>query len=96
MRIHTVGVSPRLLPSHSVQGSHQQPSFSQFLSEGLQRVRALHADADEAVLQLTTGQTDNLHQVMIAMERASLALELTVAIRNKLVDAYQEIMRMQV
>lgn len=77
-------------------GRIQQQSFSDMLSEGLDRARALHAAADDSVLQLASGQTDNLHEVMAALERASLALELTIAIRDKLVESYQEIMRMQV
>lgn len=56
----------------------------------------MQAAADQAVWRLAAGQADNLHEVMIAVERASIALELTIAIRNKLVEAYQEIMRMQV
>lgn len=62
----------------------------------MDRVRSLQAEADTAVFQLAAGQADDLHGVMSALERASLALELTIAIRNKLVESYQEIMRMQV
>ena len=66
------------------------------LQQGLAQVNALQSAADEAIWRLAAGQADNLHEVMIAVERASIALELTIAIRNKLVEAYQEIMRMQV
>jgi len=66
------------------------------LQQGLAQVNALQAEADSAIWRLASGQADNLHEVMIAVERASIALELTIAIRNRLVEAYQEIMRMQV
>ncbi|REJ36411.1 MAG: flagellar hook-basal body complex protein FliE [Bacillota bacterium] len=66
------------------------------LQQGLAQVNALQSAADEAIWRLAAGQADNLHEVMIAVERASIALELTIAIRNKLVEAYHEIMRMQV
>lgn len=66
------------------------------LQEGLSQVGALQAEADSAIMRLAAGQADSLHEVMIAVERASIALELTIALRNKLIEAYQEIMRMQV
>lgn len=71
-------------------------SFADVLSKGLERVHELQADADAHVLQLAAGEADDLHNVVAAVEKASLALELTIALRNKLVEAYQEIMRMQV
>jgi flagellar hook-basal body complex protein FliE len=49
-----------------------------------------------AVAGLARGQTDNLHQVMMGMEQTRLAFEVTLAVRNKLLEAYQELMRMQV
>jgi len=42
------------------------------------------------------GKTDNIHQVMIAAEKADIALQFTLQIRNKILDAYNEIMRMQI
>jgi flagellar hook-basal body complex protein FliE len=56
-----------------------------------------HMLADQnAVAGLARGQTDNLHQVMMGMEQTRLAFEVTLAVRNKLLEAYQELMRMQV
>ena len=53
------------------------------------------AQANEAVVSMTDG-TGDVHDAMIALQRADLTLQLTVQIRNKLVNAYQEIMRMPV
>ena len=52
--------------------------------------------ADAEKTKLFTGETNNLHQAMISMQEASVAFSLMVEVRNKLVESYQEIMRMQV
>ena len=52
--------------------------------------------ADQAVLDANTGENMNLHEMMIAMEKADISLRFMVQVRNKAVDAYNEIMRMQV
>lgn len=52
--------------------------------------------ADEAILEANTGGNVDLHEMMLAMEKADISLRFLVQVRNKAVDAYQEIMRMQV
>jgi flagellar hook-basal body complex protein FliE len=52
--------------------------------------------ADQAVLKANTGESVNLHELMISMEKADISLRLMVQVRNKAIDAYQEIMRMQI
>lgn len=70
--------------------------FGQALAEALDGLSRLQQEADARALQLAAGQPVELHEVMLAQERASLGLQLAVQVRNKLVEAYQEIMRMQV
>ena len=70
--------------------------FSKFLKDALGQVDALQKNADAASLQLATGQVDDLSAVMVALEKASLSLSLTVATRDKVIDAYNQIMRMQI
>jgi len=70
--------------------------FSQFLKDALQEVDNLQKQAEVASIGLATGQIQDLHTAVIAMEKASLSLSLTVEIRNRVLDAYQEIMRMQI
>ncbi|HUS88446.1 MAG TPA: flagellar hook-basal body complex protein FliE [Desulfosporosinus sp.] len=70
--------------------------FSKFLTDALSQVDALQKNADAASLQLATGQVDDLSSVMVALEKASLSLSLTVATRDKVLDAYNQIMRMQI
>jgi len=96
LRVEGAGVQPQLLLPREVKGNAASSSFASMLQQGLAQVNALQSAADEAIWRLAAGQADNLHEVMIAVERASIALELTIAIRNKLVEAYHEIMRMQV
>ncbi|HWQ89482.1 MAG TPA: flagellar hook-basal body complex protein FliE [Desulfitobacteriaceae bacterium] len=70
--------------------------FMEFLNNELQKVDALQKNADVASIALATGQTEDIHTVMIALEKASLSLGLTVEVRNKVLDAYNQIMRMQI
>lgn len=96
MLINKAGVRSQLLPPSAPKQTVGNSSFVALLSHGLEKVHSLQTEADASVLRLAAGDGDDLHEVMAALERASLALELTVAIRNKLVESYQEIMRMQV
>ncbi|MDA3846746.1 MAG: flagellar hook-basal body complex protein FliE [Vallitaleaceae bacterium] len=54
------------------------------------------ANADQLALDFTLGKVDSIHEVMIAQEKASMALQYTVQLRDKFLDAYNEIMRMQI
>jgi len=74
---------------------HPETSFSNYLRDALNQVGSLENQARNAAADLAVGDASQLHQVMIAYEKASLALSLTIEIRNKIVEAYQEIMRIQ-
>jgi len=76
--------------------AEQDMGFSQLLKTAIHEVNALEQQSSEMKTKLITGDIEDLHQVMIASEKASLAFQLTLQIRNKVVEAYQEIMRMQV
>lgn len=74
---------------------HQvQQIFSQMLNDAIQKVNDAQIASDVQTENLINGQATNLHDVMIAAEKASIALQLTLEIRNKAIEAYQEIMRM--
>ncbi|HCF50481.1 MAG TPA: flagellar hook-basal body complex protein FliE [Syntrophomonas sp.] len=73
----------------------QGGSFWNSLQEALGRVDSLQQEASLSAQQLALGSEDFLHNTMIAYEKANLALQLTIEIRNRLVESYQEIMRMQ-
>ncbi len=70
--------------------------FADLVRDGLERLQELETDADTQVRRLLSGEPVELHRVVMAGEQAGLAFELMTAIRNKAVDAYQEVMRMQV
>lgn len=71
-------------------------SFSDTLSEAIGNVNELHKVSDKKAEMLATGKTDDVADVMIAAEKADIALKVMVQVRNKVIDAYNEIMKMQV
>jgi flagellar hook-basal body complex protein FliE len=71
-------------------------SFGDMVSSGLENLQKTQATADEMATQAATGDLSALHDYMIASTQASLTTELTVNVRNKAVDAFNEIMRMQI
>jgi len=70
--------------------------FGSILTDAMQKVEALHNDASKSVENFLSGEGDDLHKTIMATQRADLATELFLQVRNKVVSAYQEIMRMQV
>ncbi len=73
-----------------------QKNFATFLEAQLRDVNTAHKEADAAVSAMATGRSHNLHEMMIALDRADVSLRLATKVRNKVVEAYQEIMRMQI
>jgi len=87
------GAAP-LLPSAA--GGVQEPApFSDLLTDAVGEVNRLEEQATTAVTGLMTGTGVDVHQAMIATQKASMAFELTLAVRNKAVQAYQSVMGMQ-
>jgi len=72
-----------------------EQDFQSYLKEALQEVNSLQKQSDIAFERLIAGDIE-FHDAMIIAEKANLALQLTMAIRTKLLESYQEIMRMQV
>lgn len=70
--------------------------FLDHLKDALEYTDRLQNEADQAAQNLLSGDLENLHQLMIATEQAQLSLQLTVQVVNKVIQAYQEIYRMQV
>ena len=66
------------------------------LNQAVRQVDSMQKEADRLTMDYLAGNVDNIHQVLLVTERANLALQLTVQIRNKVVEAYQEISRMQI
>lgn len=71
-------------------------SFGKLLKESLQRLNQSQIEADKTIKSFLSGEIGDIHKVMLAVEKASLSLRLALQIRNKVIEAYQEIMRMQI
>ncbi len=71
-------------------------SFSDTLKKFVVDVNTLQNKASEAKVKLATGEITDVHEVMIAVEKANTSMELMLEMRNKIVEAYQEIIRMPV
>ena len=71
-------------------------SFADTLNEVISGVNDLQLQSDQKVQELAAGKTDDIAGVMITSEKADIALRAMVQVRNKIIDAYQEIMKMQV
>ncbi|MCC6278016.1 MAG: flagellar hook-basal body complex protein FliE [Oligoflexia bacterium] len=73
-----------------------QKTFADTLTDAVNSVNQLQKESDRKMQELATGKSQNIHETMIATEKADIALKLMVQVRNKIIEAYQEIMRMQV
>ena len=77
-------------PASAIEGA------GKFFSELVNKVNDMSVQSDQAVQKLATGENRNLHETMIAVEKASVSFLFMSQVRNKALDAYQEVMRMQV
>ncbi len=73
-----------------------EANFGDVLGKMVEEVNTKQMSAGQAVRDLQSGQNVSLHQAMIAMEEASVSFQLMVEVRNKLLESYQELMRMQI
>lgn len=71
-------------------------SFGDILKNSIEKVNKLQVEADQASSELLLGKDKNIHQVMIAVEKANLSFQLMMQVRNKIISAYEEMMRIQV
>ncbi len=76
----------------------KQPAagFGEMLTKAIDKVDQLNHEADQAVKNLATGQDKDIHNTMIAVQKAEISFRLMMQVRNKIVTAYQEVMKMQV
>lgn len=70
--------------------------FSDTLFKAVAEVNSLHQNADKAIRDVQAGHADSLHEAIIALEKADVSFRTMLTVRNKLIEAYQDIMRMQV
>jgi len=89
-------LSPGILPNPIGAPASAATGSENLITGLIKEVSAKQSAAGAAVNGLLGGQNVSLHQTMIAMEEASISLQLMVEVRNKLLESYQELMRMQV
>jgi len=83
-------------PADTASGTSPATSFSDVLKNSIDEVSRLQQDASQAVEDLMTQKTENVTGVMTAMEKSDLAFKTLLAIRSKLMDAYEEIKNISV
>jgi flagellar hook-basal body complex protein FliE len=89
-------ITPAAQPGALAPAQPPGETFSTMLGKMVTEVNAKQINAADAVNHLQAGGNVSLHQAVIAMEEANVSFQLMVEVRNKLLDAYQEIMKMQV
>jgi flagellar hook-basal body complex protein FliE len=97
MAIEPVGFLPALHPAgQAAPADAASGAFGPWLAQALGSVNDQLLRADNGLQRLATGDAESLHQVMISLEEARIGLQLVVQVRNRLLEAYQDVLRMQV
>jgi len=73
-----------------------EDNFSDILKNALNSVNNAQSEADEAVKQVLSGESNDIHDTMIALQKADVSLKMMLEVRNKILEAYQEVMRTQI
>ncbi|MBW2091805.1 MAG: flagellar hook-basal body complex protein FliE [Deltaproteobacteria bacterium] len=88
--------TPKPVLNEMKPGGVPVPGFKETLTDSIKKVNELQIKAHQAMENLATGRSQNLHETMIAIEQAEIAFKMMAQVRNKIMAAYQEIMRMSV
>jgi flagellar hook-basal body complex protein FliE len=87
---------PGFPPLPSPQQASGGPTFNEVLKQQISEVNALQRDAREAVEDLAAGRRDDLESVIVATEKADIAFRMLLQVRNKVMDAYEEVKQIRV
>ena len=96
VNIGNVGKLGGIAPAGPARDVVPGEKFGQVLRNSITEVNRLQVDADKAINAALTGKTDNLAEVMTAVQKADLAFKTLLQIRNKLLDAYNEVRQMRI
>ena len=80
--------------SSRAEGSSEESSFASAIADSLGRVNDLQIDKENMIAAFASGETENVHELMISLQKAGLALKMTSAVRNKVMEAYKELSKM--
>ena len=84
------------IDSNNIKNSDPKKDFLEYMQDGLKTVNSAQKTADKMATNLATGKTENIHETMLAVSQAEISFKLMVQLRNKALEAYQEVMRIQV
>lgn len=99
MQVESLKLTPVMSSATIHIGQNQaveNKKFSEYFNEALSNVNELQLKGQQASIDMAAGKVKDISQVVVATEKANIALQLTMQVRNKVIDAYQEVMRMQV
>jgi len=96
MKIDSISSIGNMVENKGVSAQKGKTSFSEVLKDSIKKVGELEKEADQEAVKLATMETQDIHNTMIAIEKADLTFQLMMQVRNKIINAYEEIMRMQV
>ena len=100
--IESLGFTPYVAPAlpaqagSGVQAASAGREFGDLVLDGIERLEGVQDHADRLAVQAATGDLSNIHDYTLAATEAEVTTKLTVAVRNKAIEAFTEIMRMQV
>lgn len=94
--VSSANIEGSLAPVAAPGDTKSSKSFTEFLADSITSVNDLQSQANKAIEELVTGKSKNIHETMLAVEKADIAFRTMNQVRQKVIDAYKEIMRMQV
>jgi flagellar hook-basal body complex protein FliE len=92
----TIGIPESIFTQPVQTPQADKAGFNELLSTAVKSLSETQAGADAAMEKLAAGQNIELHNVVLAAQKASLTMQLAMTVKNKITEAYQEIMRMQI
>lgn len=92
----TSAIDPRSLRTYTPKPETGETSFANVLADAVTEVQRLQTEADTQIQKLVSGEVKDVTEAMVAVEKADVSFQTMMAIRNKIVAAYEEVMRMQV
>ena len=92
----TSPIQPRRAVAPTAPGEVSGPSFKDVLLENIEQVNQMQQDAEVAIEDLASGKRDDMDAVLIAKQKADIAFQTLLQVRNKLMDAYEEVKQIRV
>jgi flagellar hook-basal body complex protein FliE len=90
-----IGAESRLKGAITEGEKAPEKDFAEILTSSLEKVNNLQAERSAQITAFASGENQNVHELMISLQKAGLAMNMTAAVRNKIMDAYKELTKMQ-